>query len=82
MSPRTRFTRGPRHNAATLFASAIFTLGIYLIITDSSLVLILTALIVFALLVLRACGLQRAVGEVSPQDGHVRVETEFRVDED
>lgn len=82
MSPRTRLTRGPRHNVATLFASATFALSVYLIATDSSSVVTLAALAVFALLALRACGLRRAVGEVTPNDGHVRVETEFKVDED
>lgn len=82
MSPRTRLTRGPRHNVAILFAIATFALSVYLITTGSSWVLILAALTVFALLALRACGLQRAVGEVTPKEGHFRVETEFKLEED
>lgn len=77
-----RLTFGPRRWAAALFAVLFFALAVYLGVTGRSIPLAVAALIVAGLLALRASGLQRAVGEITPAEGHLRIETDFDLSDD
>lgn len=76
-------TRGPFRPISAGFAAATFVLLVaYIFLTAENVAVVVTLVVVFGLLALRASGLKKADIEATPQDGHLKFKTEFEGPDD